>query len=73
MDRELVQEHLHLAERHVAQGAELVERQRRLIEKLESDGHDTTAARTILRTLEDTQAIHVADCERLSEQLNGAR
>lgn len=69
MNRELLQDHLRLAERHVVQGAELVEKQRRLIERLARDGHDTAAARAVLQTFEETQAMHVADCARLSKEL----
>jgi hypothetical protein len=43
---------------HVAQGNENIARQRRLIAKLEHNGHDTTAAREVLHVFLDSQILH---------------
>ena len=43
---------------HVAQGNEHIARQRRLIAKLEHNGHDTIAAREVLDVFLDSQILH---------------
>jgi hypothetical protein len=58
MDRKLEQRHLQEAERHVAEGREHIEKQRRIIAELERDGHDTSTARELLETLEQSHRIH---------------
>jgi hypothetical protein len=45
MDRDMVERHLAMAERHVAEGQERVNNQRRLVAEMERDGHDLTEAR----------------------------
>ena len=73
MDRQILKEHLALAERHVREGAEHVARQRQIIAELERDGHDATEARRMLATFETTQAMHVADLERIAVQVAAAK
>ena len=65
----MIEDHLALAERHVADGERHVARQKRLVYELERDGHDVTQAVTLVSTFEDTQALHVADRDRLREEL----
>jgi hypothetical protein len=43
---------------HVAQGNKHIARQRRLIAKLEHNGHDTIAAREVLDVFLDSQILH---------------
>lgn len=66
----LLRDFLH-AERHVTEGHERVESQRKIISDLESVGHDTTTVRAQLADLLEVQAAHeakfVAVLERLSE------
>jgi len=69
IDRQLWQEHLAQAERHVAQGQQHVTRQRRVIAELECDGHDAKAARQLLKQFEEMLALHIADRDRLREEL----
>jgi regulator of protease activity HflC (stomatin/prohibitin superfamily) len=73
MDRAMLQKHLAQAERHVAEGEAHLARQRALIRKLERDGHGSRAARLFLRSLEETQALHLADRDRVRAELRGAR
>ena len=69
MNKEMIQRHLALAESHVADGKRHIDDQRELIRRLVQDGHDTTAATTLLSTLEQVQAMHVADRGRLEQEL----
>ena len=54
MNREILKEHLVLAEKHIAEGTEHVERQRRIVEELVGDGKDpgngTASSVSLLRT-----------------------
>ena len=58
MDRQTVLRHLEQAERHVAEGRALIEKQEHVIAKLEHEGLDATEATRLLETLLDTQALH---------------
>jgi len=62
-------EHLAQAERHVAQGELHLIRQREIIDELERGGHDTASARDLLLKLEETQALHIADRDRIRAEL----
>jgi hypothetical protein len=48
MDRQMVLDHLALAERHIAEGKIAIERQQTLIAELEQGGHDITMSRQLL-------------------------
>lgn len=65
----MLENHLTLAERHVAQGAEHVARQRELVAKLARDGHSTLQAIDTLAQFEELQAMHVADRDRINREL----
>jgi hypothetical protein len=69
MDRALAEQHLTVAERLVAQSQSLIVRQRQLIAEIEGNGHASATARELLRQLQETQAIHVADRDRLLKEL----
>jgi len=71
MRRELVRQHLEQAERHVSEGMRHVERQRELIERLESGGHDTREAIRLLRQFEDLLELHIHDRDRLRKEVVG--
>ncbi|MBV9434173.1 MAG: hypothetical protein JO137_20310 [Hyphomicrobiales bacterium] len=64
--------HLSEAEAHVAEGMRHVENQREIIANLERGGHDTFEAEWLLRTFEDTLAMHVAHRDRLRKELDHA-
>ena len=61
--------HLAQAERHVVEGEEHLARQRALIDKLRRDGHDTTTAVELLHEFERSQAVHVAERDRIRAEL----
>lgn len=72
MDPAALQQHLNKAERHAAEGRQLVARQATAIADPNKHGHDTTDARKVLNTLTDTQAIHEKDVRRLRDELKAA-
>jgi hypothetical protein len=63
-------EDLERAEQHVALSERHISRQRELIAELERDGHDTQLAAELLSTLEESQAAHIADRNRLKAELS---
>jgi hypothetical protein len=72
MDRAMIAEHLAQAERHVAEGEKIISRQRALVVIAEATGGDAERSKALLASFEDTQAIHIADRERLREELRNA-
>ena len=68
--RETLLEHLALAERHIAEGAAIIERQKSLILELERDGHDTCKSRALLQQFEEIQQLHISDRVRLVAELS---
>lgn len=72
MDPQMIKRHLAQAEQHVAEGEKHLIRQRELIAKLERDGHDTKEATAFLEQLEEMQGMHVADRDRLKNELRNA-
>lgn len=71
MDRKLEQQHLQEAERHVAEGREHINKQRQIIAELERDGHDTSTARELLETLEQSQRMHEEHRAHIKAELAG--
>jgi hypothetical protein len=69
MDRDMLLQHLAQAEAHVAQGREHIEKQRRVISDLTSQGVDTTSADELLAQLEETQILHEAGRDRILKEL----
>jgi PAS domain S-box-containing protein len=65
MNTELIRHRLHQADRHVAEGERLVNRQREIFRILQNGGHDIETAKAHLITLETSQALHIAGRERL--------
>ena len=68
----MVKDQLAMANRHIATGNRVIIRQRQLIDELGVDGHDTREALALLVQFEDSQALHLADRERLTDELNSA-
>ena len=60
-------ERLAIAERLVAHGKKIIDRQRALIARLEIRGLDTAPARYLLARLEEAQTMHESDYQRLLE------
>lgn len=73
MDRTMLMDQLAKADRRVVEGERLIARQRELIATLTKSGTSTVEAEKSLRKLIEAQAMHVADWERLQDELIGAR
>lgn len=69
MDRAMLQKHLAIAERHIAQGVKLLAKQEALIAELARHNHDTEGARAVLATMRETQTLHIDDRDRISRAL----
>jgi hypothetical protein len=73
MNRSMIESHLALAERHVAEGREQVAHQKLTIAKLESAGHRSSvsaeAARKLLQSLQRELEQYIADRNRLRRWL----
>jgi hypothetical protein len=73
MDPAAVQRHLTNAERHITQGRATVLRQQEIIGRLESAGdarsETTSIARAFLHQMERRLEMHLADRDRLRDQL----
>jgi hypothetical protein len=68
-DKQMILDHLRLAEGHVSLGQENILRQRQIVAELERDGHDPIDAGKLLAQFEELQAMHVADRDRLIGEL----
>jgi hypothetical protein len=73
VDRAIIERHLAAAEEHVALGEKTIANQRRVLENLLRDGHDTAIAEKLLTAFLDTQDLHIADRNRLREELAQSR
>jgi hypothetical protein len=71
-NREILQEALAQAEWDVARGEYLIARQQQIVAKLERDGHDAEVGRKLLKRLEDMQATHITDRDRIRDVLKGS-
>ena len=67
--RHVLLEHLEQARRHVAEGERHILRQRELVAEMERDGHGTAEARRLLEQFEEMQTLHVADRDRIENEL----
>ena len=67
--RQMIEDHLDKAHRHVATGQECIERQRAVITRLEAIGLDTQQARALLSLFLDLQEKHVRDRADLALEL----
>jgi hypothetical protein len=65
VERSLLEEHLAMAERHVAEGEVHLLRQRRLVSDLRRDGHDTAESEKFLAQLEALQVMHLEHRDHL--------
>jgi hypothetical protein len=69
MDRDMLQRHVKLAERHVAEGARHLARQREIVAELAGDGRDLASAKNLLAQFEARQAAHLEDRDRIRAEL----
>ena len=76
MKRVVFEKRLQIAERQVVESQKRVRLHQGIVAKLESDGRKDSltarAARGLLQSFEDELAGHVADRDRLRQQLNSA-
>jgi hypothetical protein len=73
MDRVVLVHILAAAERHLAEAECQLDNQRERVAQLERDGLDTAEPMRLLIELEELQAIHVADRDRLRKELRLSR
>jgi hypothetical protein len=75
IDRSLLLGQLIATERHIGAVAQNVLRQQSIIDELERRGHDSAYARSLLRQLNEMQAMRIADRDRMRAALGncGAR
>ena len=69
MDRALLISSLQAAEEPIANGERQIARHSDLISTLQRAGHDTTSAIALLRELKQMQIQHVAERDRLRDEL----
>jgi arginine repressor len=70
MDRVTLKRHLTKVEEQVAIITQNVARQRELVAELERDGYDASQAKKMLEQFLEQQALHIADRDRLMEELS---
>jgi hypothetical protein len=71
MDRDMLERHLAQAQAHIETGYKNIARQRQVIAHMEREGQDTASARDTLTQFEESQALHIADRERILRELQG--
>jgi len=69
MDRKLLEDHLSAVEQQLAEVERNVANQRELVSHLEREGHDTESAARQLEQLVEVLAMHIADRDRIREEL----
>ena len=71
MNRAMREEHLALADRHVTEGAERIQRQREILGEMLRDNHPdaATKAALLLEQFEECQERFIADRDRLANEL----
>jgi hypothetical protein len=69
VNREMLQRHLALAEKHVASGERIVSRQKDLIAEMIRDNLDSHEAKSLLALFEKVLKIFLADRDRLRADL----
>ena len=69
-DRQMIIDHLARAERHVAEGAVRVLRQRQLLTELICDGLPSLQSKLLLKTFEELLVLQIADRDRLLKELD---
>ena len=56
-------------EAHIAKGHERIAQQHEFIAELDREGHDTAPAKDMLASFERTQAMHIANRDRIAGKL----
>ena len=71
MDLESLSRQFREAEVHVANGEQLISRQRQIVSELAEDGLDTRDAKSVLSSLETSQTLNIRDRDQLRAKLSG--
>jgi len=71
-DRQLLMDALDQARKHVRHGEEHLANQRKILEELTRHGHAVEKAKSLLTTLEHSQRLHIADRDRIADELRKA-
>jgi hypothetical protein len=69
MDREALEKHLLQVNADLALGRDSIGRQRQIVADLEQSGQDTKTALELLQEAEASQALYVAEADRLAQEL----
>jgi hypothetical protein len=69
LDRATIENRLAQAERHIAKGELIIQRQERVVSELRARGSDTVQAETLLWEFQLSQQIYISDSERLRIEL----
>ena len=69
MKREAIRRHLVQADDHVASGEKTIARQWAILTELVRDGQDSSEARSMLSTFEQTLRLQIADRNRIRAEL----
>jgi hypothetical protein len=72
MQLETIIDHLAMAERHVAEGYGRIHKQRDLVDRLRTEGHDLATAEGLLSEMQKVQTACIADRDRLRALLDQA-
>ena len=69
MKRDLLNDHLVQAERHIVEGRDHVERQRQIVEGVVRRGENADRSKALLELFESTLETHVEERDRLRNKL----
>ena len=73
MDRASLERRLANANKHIDEGTRHVAQQKALVQGMERLKQDTSTAKQLLQTFEETLRLHTADRDELLRQLNAER
>ena len=69
LQRDVLKQHLALAEKHIAEGVVHVEQERQIVEELKRCGRDFRRSADLLELFKETLATHISERDRLREAL----
>jgi DNA phosphorothioation-dependent restriction protein DptG len=72
MERTVLEDALTEAEQSIAEGKDYVDVQRAIIKRLAKEGQDTTKAKRVLRSFQDTIAVFIEERDRVKRVLTCA-
>ena len=69
LQRDVLKQHLALAEKHIAEGVVHVEQERQIVEELKRRGQDVRRSADLLELFKETLADHISERDRVLEEL----